>query len=77
MSRKKMKRESQTSVRLDDDLLEWITTIKELMNLSSTSEAVRVTFQKAYPDIETIVTRLKERKDELRDIIGEEEKPDD
>lgn len=76
MSSKKMKRELQTSVRLDNDLLEWITTIKELMNLSSTSEAVRLTFQKAYPDIEEIVAKLRERKDELRGIIDDENKPD-
>lgn len=76
MSRKKMKPDRQTTIRVDDDLLEWVTTIKELMNLSSASEAIRITFQKAYPDIEEIVAKLRERKDELRGIIDEEDKPD-
>lgn len=73
MSRKKMKREHQTSIRLDDDLLEWVMTIKELLRLGSVNEAVRVTFEKAYPDIEEIVGKLQKKKEELRNQIDEDE----
>ena len=79
MSRKKMKPEKQTTVRLDSDLVEWLSVLRDGQNLPSVNDAVRIALLRAYPNIEEIVElsrkREAERKSQLGDVIPKADEP--
>ena len=70
MSRKKVKPEKQTTIRLDGDLLEWLSVLRDGQNLPSVSEALRVALLRAYPNIEEIVEISRQQEQERIAKLG-------
>jgi hypothetical protein len=70
MSRKKIKPEKQTTIRLDADLLEWLSVLRDGQNLASVNDALRIALLRAYPNIEEIVAISRQQEQERIAKLG-------
>lgn len=79
MSSKKGKN-VQTSIRLDAQLLDWLSALRDAQGLPSQAEALRIAIQRAYPNIEEIAEFHRKKSEERNEALGKllnEDKPDD
>ena len=56
-------------IRLDEDVHEWIMALRDALDSSSASEALRHALMKAYPNIADIAQAAQMKEEERREIL--------
>jgi len=71
MSTSKMPRKGGSmSIRVEDDIREWLEVLKDVTESQSLSDTIRKTIKKSYPNIEEIVDQYQEMDQKRRDALG-------
>ena len=73
MSSKRTQKSDTMPIRIDSEVHQWVTVLKEAYGVSSVSDAIREVIKRTHPDIEQYVQVLEEQDEKrakaLRDLM--------
>ena len=64
------KEATSMSVRIDDEVVEWITLLKDAFKVGNMSDAIRQGLLRAYPELPIIAEKAKKKEAEREAMLG-------